>query len=138
MPRQRIYAKAQAHDRIQSRPFRDAPAGVLEQHHLWCGDDVACLSIGGAARIQHSLPIGHYATATAEHREPYDREVHVRFWERPRVKVPRATRHSRHFDGPSMTSGLLMKADIVTPGRHVQSAQAPWQRGELAVKDGDL
>src|ERR1035437_1280118 len=29
-------------------------------------------SIGCAARIQHSLPIGHYATATAEHREPYE------------------------------------------------------------------
>src|SRR3981189_1076106 len=29
-------------------------------------------SIGWAARIQYSLPIGHYATATAEHREPCD------------------------------------------------------------------
>jgi hypothetical protein len=29
-------------------------------------------SIGCAARIQHSLPIGHYATVTAEHREPYE------------------------------------------------------------------
>src|SRR6202162_3620413 len=29
-------------------------------------------SIGCAARIQYSLPIGHYATATAEHREPCD------------------------------------------------------------------
>src|SRR5258707_15119177 len=29
-------------------------------------------SIGCAARIQRSLPIGHYATATAEHREPYE------------------------------------------------------------------
>src|SRR5258708_18603999 len=29
-------------------------------------------SIGCAARIQHTLPIGHYATATAEHREPYE------------------------------------------------------------------
>jgi hypothetical protein len=29
-------------------------------------------SIGCAVRIQHSLLIGHYATATAEHREPYE------------------------------------------------------------------
>src|SRR6266478_2753712 len=29
-------------------------------------------SIGCAARIQHSLPIGHYATAAAVHREPYE------------------------------------------------------------------
>ena len=29
-------------------------------------------SIGCAARIQHSLPIGRYAMATAEHREPYE------------------------------------------------------------------
>src|ERR1035441_1952295 len=29
-------------------------------------------AIGCAARIQHSLPIGHYATAPAEHREPYE------------------------------------------------------------------
>jgi len=29
-------------------------------------------SSGYAARIQYSLPIGHYATAMAEHREPYE------------------------------------------------------------------
>src|SRR6266849_7986522 len=29
-------------------------------------------SIGCAARIQHCLPIGRYAMATAEHREPYE------------------------------------------------------------------
>src|SRR6266699_7062619 len=29
-------------------------------------------SIGCAARVQHSLPIGRYAMATAEHREPYE------------------------------------------------------------------
>src|ERR1039458_9462486 len=29
-------------------------------------------SIGCAARTQYSLPTGHYATATAEHREPYE------------------------------------------------------------------
>jgi len=33
------------------------------------------------------------------------REVHVRFWERPGVKVLRATRHSLHFGSVSM-SGL--------------------------------
>jgi hypothetical protein len=35
-----------------------------------------------------------------------NREVHVRFWERPRVKVPRATRQKRRFDLLPATSGL--------------------------------
>jgi hypothetical protein len=30
-----------------------------------------------------------------------NREVHVRFWERPEVKVLRATRQSRHFPSPT-------------------------------------
>src|SRR6266404_2258779 len=47
-----------------------------------------------------------------------NREVHVRFWERPEVKALRATRHSRRFrDVPGM-SGLPQTADISRPGRH--------------------
>ncbi len=33
-----------------------------------------------------------------------NREVHVRFWERPRVKVPRVTRQSRRVDEVCVTS----------------------------------
>jgi hypothetical protein len=29
--------------------------------------------------------------------------------------------HSRHFDGPPMTSGLPPEADIVSTGRHVSN-----------------
>jgi hypothetical protein len=41
-----------------------------------------------------------------------NREVHVRFWESPEVKVLRATRQSRHSDFALTTSGLHPKADI--------------------------
>jgi hypothetical protein len=37
-------ARAQPRDeRTQPRPFRDAKAGVAQQHHLRCRDDLACL-----------------------------------------------------------------------------------------------
>src|ERR1035437_2614071 len=35
-----------------------------------------------------------------------NREVHVRFWERPRVKVPRATRQTRKSGDAITTSAL--------------------------------
>jgi hypothetical protein len=52
---------------------------------------------GFAVQIQPASLIGSYAMATAEHREPYESRVHVRFWERPEVKALRATRQSRRF-----------------------------------------
>src|SRR6202008_1913986 len=48
-------------------------------------------STGYAGPTQHSLLIGRYVMATAEHREPCD-------WERPEVKFLRATRQSLPFD----------------------------------------
>jgi hypothetical protein len=48
---------------------------------------------GSAVPIQHSSLIGRYVMATAEHRSRVNREVHARFWERPEVKLLRATRH---------------------------------------------
>ena len=39
-----------------------------------------------------------------------NREVHVRFWERPEVKVLRATRHSRRFDRVQRAHGIEAKA----------------------------
>jgi hypothetical protein len=41
-----------------------------------------------------------------------NREVHVRFWERQRVKVPRATRQSRRFDAQTTASGLPPIAEV--------------------------
>jgi hypothetical protein len=35
-----------------------------------------------------------------------NREVHVRFWESPEVKVLRATRQTRKSSWPTPTSGL--------------------------------
>src|ERR1035437_3885037 len=54
-----------------------------------------------------------------------NREVHVRFWERPRVKVPRATRQSRHSDHAPLTSGLPRLADIFSVRRHVSKVPNP-------------
>jgi hypothetical protein len=48
-----------------------------------------------------------------------NREVHVRFRERLRVKLPRATRQSRHFGRRPAPSGLPGSTDIVRPPRHV-------------------
>jgi len=50
-----------------------------------------------------------------------NREVHVRFWESPEVKVLRATRQSRHFDRAPPTSGLSRLADILRIIRHVSN-----------------
>ena len=47
-----------------------------------------------------------------------NREVHVRFWESPEVKVLRATRQSRRFDPMLATSGTR-GPDIIRPIRHV-------------------
>ena len=33
-----------------------------------------------------------------------NREVHVRIWERPEVRVPRATRHQDAFLGPRLSA----------------------------------
>src|SRR4029077_2309316 len=71
------------------------------------------------------------------------REVHVRFWERLRVKLPRATRQSRHFDRGPAPSGLPRSTDIVRPSRHVGlvpkadlSSPERWRR-ELLKKSDD-
>src|SRR6266568_758051 len=53
---------------------------------------------GYAEPIRHSLPTGSSAMETAEHREPYESRVHVRIWERPEVRVLRATRQSYPLD----------------------------------------
>jgi len=37
--------------------------------------------------------------ATADHREPCDSTGHARFWERPGVKLPRATRQGIPLGG---------------------------------------
>jgi hypothetical protein len=50
-----------------------------------------------------------------------NREVHVRFWESPEVKVLRATRQSRHFDGGPATSDLPPGTDIASSRRHVSN-----------------
>jgi hypothetical protein len=53
-------------------------------------------SIDCAARIRHFLPIGHYATATAEHREPYESRGSRPVLGAPEgEKSPRATRQKR-------------------------------------------
>ena len=41
-----------------------------------------------------------------------NREVHVRFWESPEVKVLRATRHSRRFRRVHATSGYPPKLTV--------------------------
>src|SRR5215469_12456795 len=45
-----------------------------------------------AGPTQHSLPIGYYVTATAEHREPCDSRGSCTVLERPEVKFLLATR----------------------------------------------
>src|ERR1035437_4551183 len=58
-----------------------------------------------------------------------NREVHVRFWERPRVKVPRATRQTRRFKSLPATSALPPSTDIIRPVRLVRSVQEAKDRG---------
>ena len=41
-----------------------------------------------------------------------NREVHVRFWESPEVKVLRATRPSRRFDAAQQFGRFLSEADM--------------------------
>ena len=53
------------------------------------------------------MPIGAYCMSTDEHREPYDREAHVRIWERVGVRFPCATRHII-----TDTNGLLVGAQV--------------------------
>ena len=48
-----------------------------------------------------------------------NREVHVRFWERPEVKALRATRQKRRFDRLPFTSGLSPSTEVVGVRRHV-------------------
>src|SRR5258708_28253222 len=53
--------------------------------------------IGCAERIQHSCPLATKPRQRQNIGSRMKREVHVRFWERPRVKVPRATRQKPHL-----------------------------------------
>jgi hypothetical protein len=50
-----------------------------------------------------------------------NREVHVRFWESPEVKVLRATRQSSHFDLALITSGIPRLTDILRISRHASN-----------------
>jgi hypothetical protein len=60
---------------------------------------------------------------TAEHREPYNREVHVRIWERPEVRALRATRHEDQFRPPSLSGGCrLGKATLAGMGGKEEDA----------------
>lgn len=58
-----------------------------------------------------------------------NREVHVRFWERPEVKLLRATRHSRRFDYLTATSALPRTTDISDrPGMSESATSEPSPR----------
>src|SRR5882762_8751669 len=65
-------------------------------------------SIGCAARIQHSLPIGHYATAAAEHREPYE---------------SRGSRTVLGAPGGESPPGDPSKSEVGSLDRHVRSTR---------------
>src|SRR5260370_41888529 len=79
-------------------------------------------SIGCAARIQHSLPIGDYATATAEHREPYESRG-----SRPVLGAPEGESPSGDSSFPDIGADwrdvryALSGADIPQPSRHVRN-----------------
>jgi hypothetical protein len=64
-------------------------------------------SIGCAARIQHSLPIGRYAMATAEHREPYE------------SRGSRTVLGAPEGETPSGDSSTMV---LAAPKRHFRSA----------------
>src|SRR5712691_5403333 len=57
-----------------------------------------------------------------------NREVHVRFWERPEVKVLRATRQSRTFQPRRSMSGLPPKAEAVGHWPLASMAPGTFQR----------
>src|SRR5664280_3710178 len=77
-------------------------------------------SIGCAARIQHSLPIGHYATATAEHREPYESRGSRTVLGAPEGESPSGDSSKAPFGPLPATSGLTRSTDIVRPARLVR------------------
>ena len=47
-----------------------------------------------------------------------NREVHVRFWESPEVKVLRATRQSHRFDGACLISAYHPLAEVQQTSWH--------------------
>ena len=64
-----------------------------------------------------------------------NREVHVRFWESPEVKVLRATRHSHRFRHECAVSGYSLKA-AVTPdvARVLRRAKGCIEAGFVQVR----
>jgi hypothetical protein len=74
-------------------------------------------SIGCAERIQHSLPIGRMPWQRPNIGSRMNREVHVRFWERPRVKLPRATRQTLPKWLVRATSAFPSKATVQRTSR---------------------
>ena len=61
-----------------------------------------------------------------------NREVHVRFWESPEVKVLRATRHSRRFRDVGCESASPPRTDIVSETGHVGYAA---ESGSRSISD---
>jgi hypothetical protein len=53
-----------------------------------------------------------------------NREVHVRFWESPEVKVLRATRQTLHFHLVALTSGLSQLADMLGGNEYCRQRSA--------------
>src|SRR5262245_33258244 len=80
---------------------------------------------GSAAPTQPSSLIGRYVMATAEHREPCESTGHARFWERPEVKVLRATRHFRHSERVPKSSGISQLAEVHDWRSQAESSREP-------------
>jgi hypothetical protein len=99
-------------------------------------------STGYAGPTQHSSFIGHYAMATTEHREPYQSRGSVRFWERPEVKLLRATRQSRRQSAsPASSAYPPTSIDLVTSLlmrlRSFSSSRSAVRRDALRLSAGD-
>ncbi len=62
-----------------------------------------------------------------------NREVHVRFWERPEVKVLRATRHSRRFRDVRAVAALPSTTAVTCSAANGAMCQDQTQNGEVCI-----